>query len=615
LLIGGRPARSCCKNGHDTALGAQAEGSGMATYAKTAGDVIGLKGSTTHGNVVSGTRHMVAAGHHAAAHAGFLILEAGGNAVDAGVAAGLALGVTCVDLVNVAGVAPIMIRLAATGEVVTIDGLGVWPAKAASAWFREHHGGRIPEGLMRAVVPGAPSGWITALERYGTMSFGDVAQAAIRLARDGFPADPRFCDTFVANEAKYRRFAGNAEVFLPGGRPPRPGQIFRQTDLARSLQYMVDEETAAAAKGRAAGLAAAHAAFYQGEIAAAICDYHATHGGWLTRADMAAFRARLERPAHIRQGSLELYTCGPWCQGPLLGMLVRMLENDDIASLGHNSPAYIHLVTEAVKLACADREAYFGDPRFIAVPLAELLSAPLQASRRRLIDPTRAFPELRSPAAIDGYPRPRAQQVPREREPALSPDTSYCAVIDGAGNAFSATPSDASYDAELIPGTGLVPSGRGSQSWTVAGHPSEIAPFKRPRLTPNPAIAMLDNGRALMPFGTPGGDVQTQAMLQVLLNLTAFGMDLRTAIEAPRFASYAFSSSFEPHEAYPNRLAVEGRLERAARDDLLALGHDILDWPDWTRLAGAVCAVILDRKAGVLTAAADPRRAAYAVGW
>jgi gamma-glutamyltranspeptidase / glutathione hydrolase len=160
-----------------------------------------------------------------------------------------------------------------------------------------------------------------------------------------------------------------------------------------------------------------------------------------------------------------------------------------------------------------------------------------------------------------------------------------------------------------------VPSGRGSQSWTVAGHASEIAPFKRPRLTPNPAIAVLENGRALMPFGTPGGDVQTQAMLQVLLNLTAFGMDLRTAIEAPRFASYAFPSSFEPHEAYPNRLAIEGRIEPASRDGLRALGHDLLDWPDWTRLAGTVCAVIKDDAAGVLTAAADPRRAAYAVGW
>ncbi|MDX2156121.1 MAG: gamma-glutamyltransferase [Hyphomicrobiaceae bacterium] len=583
--------------------------------AVTKGDVIGLRGGTTHGNVLTGTRHMVAAGHMAAAHAGFLILEAGGNAVDAGVATGLALGVTCSDLVNVAGVAPIMIRLAATGEVVTIDGLGVWPAKASSAYFREHHGGHIPEGLLRAVVPAAPSAWITALERYGTMSFGEVAAAAIRLARDGFPADPRFCETFALNEAKYRRFKGNAEVFLPGGRPPLPGEIFRQTDLARSLQYMVDQERAAGAKGgRRAGLQAAHDAFYAGDIAKAICDYHAANGGWLTRADLGAFRARLEPAVSTRWRNMEVLTCGPWCQGPLLAMLLRMLERDDLKALGHNSPAYIHLVTEAVKLACADREAYFGDPRFIDVPLATLLSPDFQAGRRALIDAARSEPGLPVAGAIPGYPRLK-HDVPRARTPGLSPDTTYCAVIDKDGNAFSATPSDASTDAELIPGTGLVPSGRGSQSWAVAGHPSEVAPFKRPRLTPNPAIAILENGRAVMPFGTPGGDVQSQAMLQVLLNVAEFGMDLRTAIEAPRFASYAFPSSFEPHEAYPNRLAIEGRVPSATTSALEALGHDVLAWPDWTRLAGTVMSVVHDTKAGVKTAAADPRRATWAVGW
>lgn len=587
----------------------------MGAYSKTSGDVIGLRGLTSHGNVLTGTRHMVSAGNHAAAHAGFLVLEAGGNAIDAGVATGLALGVTCCDLVNVAGVAPIMVRLAATGEVVTIDGLGVWPAKASAAYFREKHGGRIPEGLLRAVVPGAPSGWITALERFGTMSFGEVAEAAIRLARDGFPADPRFCDTITTNEAKYRRFPGNAQVFLPGGKPPTPGQIFRQADLARSIQYMVDEEKAAAGKGRAAGLAAAHRAFYEGDIADTICKYHSANGGWLAREDMARFRARFEAPVHIRQGRLELFTCGAWCQGPLLAMLVRMLERDDVAALGHNSAAYVHLLTEAAKLACADREAYFGDPAFVDVPLEALLSTELQAGRRALIDPNRAFPALREPVAIAGRVQPGAPTPPVERTPALSPDTTYCCVVDREGNVFSATPSDSSYDSELIPGTGLVASGRGSQSWAAKGHPSELMPGKRPRLTPNPAIAILEDGRALMPFGTPGGDVQTQAMLQVLMNVNAFGMDLRTAVEAPRFASYSFPSSFEPHEAYPNRLAVEGRIDPATFEGLRARGHDVLEWPDWTRLAGTVNTIVKDTHAGVLTAAADPRRAAYAVGW
>lgn len=586
----------------------------MAASAGTGGNVIGLKGIGGHGNVLTGTRHMVAAGQFAAAHAGFLILESGGNAIDAGVAAGLALGVTCCDLVNVAGVAPIMIRFAKTGEVVTIDGLGVWPMKASSEYFRKNHKGAIPEGLKRAVVPGAPSAWITALDRYGTMSFGDVAKAAIRLAHDGFAADPRFCETIEGSQAKYRRFAENARIFLPGGRPPQPGDIFRQTDLAKSIQYMVDQEKAHASRGRAAGLKAAHDAFYQGDIARTITSYHEKNGGWLSMADMGAFRARFEPPVKVRYKSMDVYTCGPWCQGPALGMILRSLANDDIAALGHNSPAYIHLLTEAIKLAFADREAYFGDPRFIDVPMDTLLSDAFQAARRAAIDPKRAYPEMPPAGVIPGYPRFKAE-VPRGDVPPPSPDTTYCAVIDKDGNAFSVTPSDSSYDAEMIPGTGLVPSGRGSQSWTVAGHPSEIAPFKRPRLTPNPAIAVIGDGQAVMPFGTPGGDVQTQSMLQVLFNVAEFGMDLRSAIEAPRFSTYSFPSSFEPHEYYPNRLAVEGRISPATVEGLRALGHDVMAWPDWTRMAGAVCSVIHDTKHGIYTGAGDPRRASYAVGW
>ncbi len=580
----------------------------------TVSDVIGLKGIGGHGNVLTGMRHMASSCHFAASHAAFMILEAGGNAIDAGVAAGLTLGVVQSDLVNVAGVCPIMIRMAKTGEVVTIDGLGVWPMKASSEYFRKNHGGKITEGLMRAVVPGSPSGWIVALEKYGTMSLGEVAASAIRIARDGFPADPRFVETIETALPKYQRFPGNAAVFLPGGKPPRVGDIFKQTDLARSMQYMVDQEKAASKKGRVAGLQAAHDAFYQGDIAKAITDYHAQKGGWLTMQDMGAFRARFEPPVKVHYKNMDVLTCGPWCQGPALGMILKILANDDVKSLGHNTPAYIHLITEAVKLAFADREAYFGDPRFIDVPLDTLLSDTFAAARRKMIDPKRSYPEMPPAGRIEGYPRLKPN-VPKASIPPMSPDTAYCAVIDKEGNTFSATPSDSSYDMELIPGTGFVASGRGSQSWTVPGHPSELAPFKRPRLTPNPAIAILNDGQAVMPFGTPGGDVQTQAMLQVLLNVATFGMDLKSAIEAPRFSSYSYPSSFEPHEYYPNRLAIETRVPQETIDGLKALGHDVLEWPEWTRLAGSVCSVIHDVMHGVYTGAGDPRRASYAVGW
>jgi gamma-glutamyltranspeptidase/glutathione hydrolase len=446
------------------------------------------------------------------------------------------------------------------------------------------------------------------------MSFGEVAAASIRLARDGFAADPRFCETIVVNEAKYRRFAENARIMLPGGKPPLPGDIFRQADLAASLQYMADEEKKASSKGRAAGLAAAHAAFYQGDIAQTITAYHAKNGGWLTMQDMGPFRARLEAPVRINYRDIELFTCGPWCQGPALAMVLKILAKDDVRSLGHNSAAYIHLLTEAIKLAFSDREAYFGDPRFIDVPLDTLLSEAYAAERRRQIDSARSCPQMPKHGQIAGYPRMRAD-VPKGEVPPLSPDTSYLCVVDKHGNAFSATPSDSCYDAEIIPGTGFCASGRGCQSWTIPGHPSEVAPFKRPRLTPNPAIAILGNGQAVMPFGTPGGDVQTQAMLQVLLNVSTFGMDLRSAIEAPRFATYSFPSSFEPHEYYPNRLAIEARMESKTADGLKERGHDLMQWPEWTRQAGSVSAVVHDTKHGVYTGAADPRRASYAVGW
>jgi gamma-glutamyltranspeptidase/glutathione hydrolase len=204
--------------------------------------------------------------------------------------------------------------------------------------------------------------------------------------------------------------------------------------------------------------------------------------------------------------------------------------------------------------------------------------------------------------------------APAPDEPAAARDTSYIAVIDRHGNAFSATPSDVSYDTPVIPGTGLCPSSRGSQSWADPEHASGVAPGKRPRLTPNPALA-IHEGHFIMPFGTPGSDVQCQAMLQAFLNIVLFGMNPQAAVEAPRFATYDFPSSFEPHTTYPGRLNLEGRFPEATGRALAARGHDIHAWPDWTYLAGAVCMVYQDLERGTLAGAADPRRQGYAAGW
>jgi gamma-glutamyltranspeptidase/glutathione hydrolase len=582
---------------------------------------IGLGQAGGHRHVLLGNRHMVSSGHFAASHAAFLVLEAGGNAVDAGVAAGIALGVLQSDLVNVAGVAPIMLHMAGQREVVTIDGLGVWPQAASLDYFRAKHHGQIPEGLLRTVVPAAPASWLAALARYGTMSFGEVAQAAVALARDGFPMHPPMADYIGRYAKQFARWPQNAAIYLPNGRPPAAGELFVQRDLGATLQYMADEEKAAKTRGREAGIQAARDAFYKGDIARKIAAYHRDHGGWMTEADLAGYEVSVEPAVRVRYHGVDVYTCGPWCQGPSLAETLKILDGIDLRVLGHNSAAYIHTLTEALKLAFADREAYFGDPRFVDVPLDTLLSDRYAAERRAQIDPARAAPGMPAPGRAwpDRAPpelvlAAAAQASRSAAAPRTAHDTSYVAVIDRHGNAFSATPSDSASDMEVVPGTGLAPSSRGSQSYTIPGHPSAVAPGKRPRLTPNPAMAFFGE-RAAMPFGTPGGDVQTQSMLQVLLNVAVFGMDLQAAVHAPRFATYSFPNSFEPHDYLPGRLTVEGRIPSKTADALAALGHDVQPWPDWAWHAGAVCAVVLDRKTGVLTAGADPRRSAYAVGW
>ncbi|MDA1099027.1 MAG: gamma-glutamyltransferase [Proteobacteria bacterium] len=554
-----------------------------------------------------GHRHMIAAGHYLAAQAGFQVMEAGGNAIDGGVAAGMALGVVQSELVGVAGVAPIIIYLAEEDRVVTISGLGTWPQAADPAFFAREYPDSVPEGILRCIVPAAPAAWIMALERYGSMRFGDVAAASIRLARDGFAMYALMAELLAGKAEKYARWPANAEIYLPGGRSPQVGDVFRQEDLGRSLQYMADCE-AGAGGGRVAGLRAARDAFYKGDIARQIDAYHSDNGGLLRRADLAAFEVEVEDALSVEVGGTRVYSCGPWCQGPLLLQIMQLLQGQDLRGMGHNSTAYIHHVTEAVKLAAADRERWYGDPRFTDVPMDWLLSDDYAARRRAMIDPGKAWPEM-PPSGDPGAARPVASPTPLD---AL--DTSYVCAIDAKGNIFSATPSDTSSDGPVIPGLGFVPSSRGSQSRPDREHPASILPGKRPRLTPNPAIAIRPGAWAL-PLGTPGADVQCQAMAQTLLNIDAFAMNPQQAVEAPRFASYSFPQSFAPHAYHPGLLKLEGRIDGEVGAALAALGHKIEWWGEWDWLAGAVCTIRRDLNSGLLEAGADPRRASYALGW
>ncbi|MDP6884648.1 MAG: gamma-glutamyltransferase, partial [Rhodospirillales bacterium] len=469
---------------------------------------------------VVGTRHSVSAGHYLAAQAAMQILEAGGNAVDAAVAGGLALNVVESTMTGIAGVAPIMVYMAEAREAVTISGLGWWPKAASCEFFNTHHGGTIPLGVLQSVVPGALDAWVTALERFGTMSFADVSAEATRLARDGFVMYPLMAERIEHFSKNTRKWPSNAEIYLPGGEAPQPGDLFVQSDLGRTLQFLADEEGAHSGKGRAAGLDAVRHAFYQGDIAASIIRHQSENGGLMTAEDLAGFRVEIEPSLWTRFHDTVVHECGPWCQGPMLLQALNLVEGIDLRGLGHNSAAYIHTLVEAIKLAAADRDAYYGDPRFVDVPMEALLSKDYAAGRQAMIRPNKAWPDM-PPAGVIADRQGSAKRTPAADEQTFDllghpdrVDTSYICVVDCHGNAVSATPSDGAASAQVVPGTGIATSPRGRQSWTDPDHAACIAPGKRPRLTPNPAFAVRDDG-LIMPFGTPGGDTQVQVMLQV----------------------------------------------------------------------------------------------------
>jgi gamma-glutamyltranspeptidase/glutathione hydrolase len=568
---------------------------------------------------VIGTRWAVAAGHALASEAAACVLWAGGNAIDAGVAAGLTLGVVHPDMVSVAGVAPILVHVARTGETFQVSGVGPYPRASSVAYFRERHGGQIPPGLPRTVVPAAPDAWLTALERWGTMSFGDVARAATEHAERGFPVSTFSAYQMATNADKYRRWPTSVALFLRDERAYRAGEILVQRELGETLRRMARAE-AKAGGSREAGIRAARDEFYRGETARRIAEFHRASGGPLTDEDLAEFGVEVAPALTTPFGAWDVAACGFWCQGPVLLQMLNLLNGVDLAALGHNSPAYLHRIVETVKLAFADRDAYYGDPRFVAIPVAGLLSKAYAEARRALVG-ARAWPEM--PPAGD----PHRLTAERRREAALplaggshparsgretdALDTSYVAVVDGAGNGFSATPSDPNVDSPVVPGVGCVVSPRGSQGWLDPQHPSVVAPGKRPRLTPAPAMAFT-GGRLFMAFGTPGGDVQQQAMLQVFLNVTVFGMEPQAAVEAPRLASRSFPDSFWPHAMAPGKVEIERRIPRETRDALAALGHVVAEWPEFEWRAGAVCAVRVGPDA-TRWAGADPRRGSLAI--
>ena len=588
--------------------------------------------------VVRGKRGVVAGGHPLSVEAGLRILQRGGNAVDAGVATILAASVIEFSHFSFGGEVPILIKLK-DQKVVVIEGMGQAPMKATREFFvnrakaeggsssgqttmtTARRGGLIPStGPLSATVPAILDACVTALDKFGTKTLAEVMEPAIQLA-DGFPIDELRVQYIRTRSSIFSQWADAKRIFLPGGEIPKVGDIFVQADLARTLRKIVNAEKLASRgsrNARHAGLMAARDYFYKGPIAKRIGDYMQENGGLIAAGDFARFAAKVGQPVAADYRGYQIYKAGFWTQGPAMVETLNMLEGFDLKKMGHNTPSYIHTLAEALKLAMADRDRYYGDPDFVKIPTTELLSKDYAALRRPLIDEQRASlaQQPGDPMNMKAVLASAVQTIGRiSKVPEIERgnDTTCVNVVDKDGNLFSATPSGAWLPAVVAGDTGVLMGQRLQSALTDANSPNVVAPGKRPRITLTPTL-VLKGGEPFMVLSTPGGDNQDQALLQVLLNIIEFDMNPQEAVEAPRFDTQHYVSSFDDHEFVPGSLNVESRVSLKAIQELSQKGHKVKVQSDWGTLS-APTVIVYDPKTGVAAGGADPRRSRYAVAW
>jgi gamma-glutamyltranspeptidase / glutathione hydrolase len=572
--------------------------------------------------VLQGTLGMVAAGHYLASAIGLSILEKGGNAVDAGIAAGFAVALLKPQSVGIGGEVPILIHLADQKRSVAINGQGWAPRAATIQWFRDHNVDLIPsDGFLPATVPAQFASWCTALQDFGTLSLAEVLGPAVDLAEGGFPIYSALRNGVLKVIERFKtEWPTSAALYLQNGQMPPDGTLHRNPEWARSLKGAIDASLRANSSGRDASIRAAIDYFYTGPIAQKAVQFSSNnafgdgsgeaHKGLLALEDFADYGARgtqVEDPVRLEYRGVEVLKCGPWSQGPVFLQQLKLLEGFDLRQLGHNTADYLHVYLEATKLAFADRERYYGDPEFVDVPLGLLLSEEYNAERRELIDQRRASLEQR-PGSLAMAAAPRAG----DRWPVVSGDTTHVDAVDRWGNLFSATPSGGWIGSSpVVEGLGFPLGTRGQMFYLHPRHANALAPGKRPRTTLTPSLA-LRSGEPWLAFGTPGGDQQDQWTVQFFLNVVDFGMELQEALDAPTVQSTHFPGSFYPHASTPGGVRAESRISPEVLDGLRSRGHKVdLDGP-WSH--GQVTAVARERN-GVLSGAASPRgRVAYVMG-
>lgn len=576
----------------------------------------------TYRPTVRGTRGIVAGGHPLVAEAGLRMMHKGGNAVDAGVAATLAASVIEFSHFAFGGEVPVIIKMANKPQPITINGQGQAPQLATIDFFEKQRKDPskpavIPStGPTAATVPGVLAAMVVALQDYGTMKLADVMQPAIELA-DGFPIDELRIQYIKNTRPAYQEWKDTTDIFLPNGEIPKVGDIFVQKNLAKTLRELVAVEKKNASRGRIAALQAARDHFYRGPLGKRYCDAIEKAGGLMRASDLAAFKADIDQPTKVSFHGYDVYKVGFWSQGPAMLEAMNLIESYDLKAMGYNSPDYVHTLTEAIKLAFADRDRYYGDPRFVKVPGAELLSKDYAETRRTLINPKAASQTQQPGDPVNK--KSLAQLVSFNLEPVEIPeaarahDTTCVNVIDAAGNVFSATPSGAWLPSFVAGDTGIPISSRLQSALLVRGHANELKGGKRPRITLSPTLVMKD-GQPFAALSTPGGDNQDQALIQVLLNIIEFGMNPQQAVEAARFETQHFVSSFSDHKFNPGSMTLEKRMGEALAAEMKRRGHKVEISDDFAPSA-APTIVTFDPKTKLIQAGADARRGRYAMGW
>jgi gamma-glutamyltranspeptidase/glutathione hydrolase len=605
-----------------------------------------MPGFTTRPEI-RGTFGVVASTHWIASSVAMSVLEKGGNAFDAAVAAGFTLQVVEPHLNGPLGEAPVLVYSAQNQRCDMICGQGVAPAAATIARFKSLGLDLIPgTGLLAAAVPGAFDAWMRLLRDYGTMSLADLIAPALGYAENGYPLVPRIRDTIATVAELFRReWPSSAAVYLPGGSPPVPGRLFHNRTLAATYRRVL-AEAAAGGGARERVIDRARDAWYHGFVAETIDRFCRTqklldasgrrHGGLLTADDMARWQAPVEAPLTYDYRGCTVVKGGPWSQGPVMLQQLALLQGFDLDELDPVGPDFIHVVTECAKLAYADREAWYGDPDFVDVPMATLLSPAYNDLRRQLVG-ERASLELRpgSPdgrqpyvlvggletAGGPGIGEPTVGMYDGIGEPTTSPlgavagDTCHLDIIDRWGNMVSATPSGGWLQSSpVIPELGFCLGTRQQISWLDENSPSSLAPGKRPRSTLSPTLALKD-GEPWMAFGTPGGDGQDQWSTQLFLHHVHHGMNLQEAIDCPEFNNEHAPSSFYPRAANPGSLVLEGRFPEKTLHALAERGHRVRFGDTWSGGRLTACAREQTPEGTVLKAGANPRgMQTYAVG-